>query len=107
MISFQMLRPALLSALFPYTTLFRSRVTTPQAGEAESAIELYLAAHAREAAQSRAPRITVTWDNAEILEVVAGFAAFSGCTIVVSNGCVGKVSAEIKRHPCDLACLAV
>jgi len=26
----------------------------------------------REAAQSRAPRITVTWDNAEILEVVAG-----------------------------------
>ena len=35
-----------------------ARVTTPQASEAESAIDQYLAAHAREAAQSRAPRIT-------------------------------------------------
>src|SRR5256886_15610815 len=84
-----------------------ARVTTPQAGEAESAIELYLAAHAREAAQSRAPRITVTWDNAEILEVVAGFAAFSGRTIVVSKGVAGKVSAEIKNQPWDLAFNAV
>ena len=84
-----------------------ARVTTPQAGEAESAIELYLAAHAREAAQSRAPRITVTWDNAEIMEVVAGFAAFSGRTIVVSKGVAGKVSAEIKNQPWDLAFNAV
>ena len=84
-----------------------ARVTTPQAGEAESAIDLYLAAHAREAAQSRAPRITVTWDNAEIMEVVAGFAAFSGRTIVVSKGVAGKVSAEIKNQPWDLAFNAV
>ena len=84
-----------------------ARVTTPQAGEAESAIELYLAAHAREAAQSRAPRITVTWDNAEIIEVVAGFAAFSGRTIVVSKGVAGKVSAEVKNQPWDLAFNAV
>jgi len=83
------------------------RVTTPQASEAESAIDLYLAAHAREAAQSRAPRITVTWDNAEIMEVVAGFAAFSGRTIVVSKGVAGKVSAEIKNQPWDLAFNAV
>src|SRR2546425_10311979 len=84
-----------------------ARVTTPQASEAESAIEQYLAAHAREAAQSRAPRITVTWDNAEIMEVVAGFAAFSGRTIVVSKGVAGKVSAEIKNQPWDLAFNAV
>ncbi len=84
-----------------------ARVTTPQAGEAESAIDQYLAAHAREAAQSRAPRITVTWDNAEIMEVVAGFAAFSGRTIVVSKGVAGKVSAEIKNQPWDLAFNAV
>src|SRR5256886_5771805 len=82
-------------------------VTTPQASEAESAIDQYLAAHAREAAQSRAPRITVTWDNAEIIEVVAGFAAFSGRTIVVSKGVAGKVSAEIKNQPWDLAFNAV
>src|SRR5213594_4168545 len=84
-----------------------ARVTTPQAGEAESAIDQYLAAHAREAAQSRAPRITVTWDNAEIPEVVAGLAAFSGRTIVVSKGVAGKVSAEIKNQPWDLAFNAV
>src|SRR5438132_10410568 len=84
-----------------------ARVTTPQASEAESAIEQYLAAHAREAAQSRAPRITVTWDNAEIMEVVAGFAAFSGRTIVVSKGVAGKVSAEVKNQPWDLAFNAV
>src|SRR3989441_190487 len=84
-----------------------ARVTTPQASEAESAIDQYLAAHAREAAQSRAPRITVTWDNAEIMEVVAGFAAFSGRTIVVSKGVAGKVSAEIKNQPWDLAFNAV
>ncbi len=84
-----------------------ARVTTPQASEAESAIDQYLATHAREAAQSRAPRITVTWDNAEIMEVVAGFAAFSGRTIVVSKGVAGKVSAEIKNQPWDLAFNAV
>src|SRR5437870_3358865 len=84
-----------------------ARVTTPQASEAESAIEQYLAAHAREAAPSRAPRITGTWDNAEIMEVVAGFAAFSGRTIVVSKGVAGKVSAEIKNQPWDLAFNAV
>src|SRR5436853_2110074 len=84
-----------------------ARVTTPQASEAESAIEQYLAAHAREAAQSRAPRITVTWDNAEIMEVVAGCAAFSGRTIVVSKGVAGKVSAEVKNQPWDLAFNAV
>src|SRR2546425_1263762 len=84
-----------------------ARVTTPQASEAESAIDQYLATHAREAAQSRAPRITVTWDNAEVMEVVAGFAAFSGRTIVVSKGVAGKVSAEIKNQPWDLAFNAV
>ena len=49
----------------------------------------------------------MTWDNAEIIEVVAGFAAFSGRTIVVSKGVAGKVSAEIKNQPWDLAFNAV
>src|SRR3989442_766838 len=80
-----------------------ARVTTPQAGEAESAIGQYLAAHAPEAAQSPAPRITVTWDHGEILDVVARVAAFSGRTIVVSKGVAGKVSAEIQNPPSDLA----
>src|SRR5256712_7484935 len=84
-----------------------ARVTTPQASEAESAIEQYLAAHAREAAQSRAPRITVTRDNAEIMEGVAGVAAFSGRNIVVSKGVEGEVSAVVQNTPSDLAFNAV
>jgi type IV pilus assembly protein PilQ len=67
----------------------------------------YLAAHARESAQSRAPRITVRWDDADIQDVVAGFAAFSGRTIVVAKGVSGKVTAEVKNQPWDLAFAAV
>lgn len=83
-----------------------ARVTTPRAA-APQAIGEYLAGHAREAAQSQAPRITVQWDGADIDDVVAGFAAFSGRTIVVSKGITGKVTAEIKNQPWDLAFAAV
>jgi len=63
--------------------------------------------HAGEAQQSQAPRINVTWDNASIEDVVAGFAAFSGRTIVISKGITGNVTAEIKNQPWDLAFKAV
>jgi type IV pilus assembly protein PilQ len=94
-------------AAAPATTTAAARVTTPRASDAPQTIDQYLAAHARDAQQSRAPRITVTWDNADILEVVAGFATFSGRTIVVSKGVAGRVSAEIKNQPWDLAFNAV
>jgi len=84
-----------------------ARVTTPVASGAALSIEQYLAEHAKESAQSQAPRITATWDNADIGEVVAGFAAFSGRTIVLSKGVTGRVSAEIKNQPWDLAFNAV
>src|SRR2546422_9646174 len=66
-------------------------------------IQQYLAAHASEGAQSQAPRITVRWDDADIQDVTAGFAAFSGRTIVVAKDVKGKVTAEIKNQPWDLA----
>src|SRR5947207_2593487 len=84
-----------------------ARVAPPAAGGAELSIDAYLAAHAREGEQSQAPRITVTWDNSDIREVVAGFAAFSGRTIVLSKDIKGTVSAEIKNQPWDLAFAAV
>jgi type IV pilus assembly protein PilQ len=71
------------------------------------AINEYLAEHAKESEQSQAARITVTWDNADLREVVAGFAAFSGRTIILSKDISGKVSAEIKNQPWDLALHAV
>ena len=84
-----------------------ARVAAPAASGPELSIDAYLAAHARESEQSQAPRITVTWDNSDIREVVAGFAAFSGRTIVLSKDVKGTVSAEIKNQPWDLAFAAV
>lgn len=53
------------------------------------------------------PRITVTWDNAEIGDVIAGFAAFSGRTIILGKDVKGTVSAEIKNQPWPQAFAAV
>jgi len=83
-----------------------ARVTTPTPAQPVS-IEAYLAAHRAEAAQSQAARITVQWDNAGIEDVVAGFAAFSGRTIILGKDIKGTVTAEIKNQPWDLAMNAV
>ncbi len=83
-----------------------ARVTTPVLGRSMS-IEEYLATHRAEAAQSQAPRITVQWDNASIEDVIAGFAAFSGRTIILAKDVKGNVTAEIKNQPWDLALNAV
>ncbi len=84
-----------------------ARVAAPAPSGDEETIDAYLAAHAKESEQSQAPRITVTWDNADFREVVAGFAAFSGRTIIISKDVKGNVSAEIKNQPWDLAFAAV
>jgi type IV pilus assembly protein PilQ len=83
-----------------------ARVRTPTVGRPMT-IDEYLATHRNEALQSQAPRITVQWDQADIEDVVAGFAAFSGRTIIISRGVSGKVTAEIKNQPWDLAFNAV
>jgi type IV pilus assembly protein PilQ len=82
-------------------------VATPAQSGDGLTIDAYLEAHAKESSQSQAARITVTWDNADLREVVAGFAAFSGRTIIVSKDVKGQVSAEIKNQPWDLAFNAV
>ncbi len=82
-------------------------VTMPEQSGPALSIDEFFATHAKESAQSQAPRITVTWDNADLREVVAGFAAFSGRTIVLSKDLKGSVSAEIKNQPWDLAFNAV
>lgn len=53
------------------------------------------------------PRITVTWDRASIADVVAGFAAFSGRTIVLGKDVKGEVTAEIKDQPWHMAFTAI
>ena len=83
-----------------------ARVRTYSVGRPMS-IDEYLATHRNEALQSPAPRITVQWDAASIEDVVAGFAAFSGRTIIIGKGITGTVTAEIKNQPWDLAFNAV
>jgi len=83
-----------------------ARVVSPTVG-AVGSVDDYLRMHRTDAMQSQAPRITVQWDGATIQDVVAGFAAFSGRTIVVGKGITGQVTAEVKNQPWDLAFNAV
>lgn len=83
-----------------------ARVSTPKPGRPMTIAE-YLATHRSDAETSQAPRITVQWDGASIQDVTAGFAAFSGRTIVVGKGVEGTVTAEVKNQPWDLAFNAV
>ena len=59
------------------------------------------------APQRQEPRITVTWDKAEISDVVSGFAALSGRTIVLGKGVTGQVTAEIRDKPWSQAFQAI
>jgi type IV pilus assembly protein PilQ len=59
------------------------------------------------ATSTEEPRITVVWDRASIADVVAGFAAFSGRTIILGKDIKGEVSAEIKNQPWPQAFQAI
>ena len=56
---------------------------------------------------SEEPRITVVWDRANIADVVAGFAAFSGRTVILGKDIKGEVTAEIKNQPWPQAFQAI
>lgn len=53
------------------------------------------------------PRITVTYQEADIRDVISAFAVFSGRTIVVGKGVSGTVSAEVRDQPWDVALRAI
>nr|MBA3893076.1 AMIN domain-containing protein [Gemmatimonadales bacterium] len=53
------------------------------------------------------PRLTVNWDRASIADVVAGFAAFSGRTIIIGKDVKGEVTAEVKNQPWPMAFQAI
>jgi type IV pilus assembly protein PilQ len=58
-----------------------------------------------QASQQR--RITITWEDADIADVLATFAEYSGRTIVRGKAVTGTVSAEIKDQPWDVAMKAI
>ena len=53
------------------------------------------------------PRITVSWENADIRDVIAQFAAYSGRTIIVNKDVQATVTAEIIDKPWDVAMRAI
>src|SRR6266566_3515456 len=59
------------------------------------------------AQQSQQPPITVTFQDTDIRDVIASFAAFSGRTIVVGKDVNGTVTAEVKNQPWDVALRAI
>lgn len=56
-----------------------------------------------EVQQAQQPTITVTYDSASVADVIAGFAAFSGRSIVLGKDVRGTVTAEIRNQPWDVA----
>jgi type IV pilus assembly protein PilQ len=57
--------------------------------------------------QSQARTITITWEDANIADVLATFAEIGGRTIVRGKAVTGTVSAEIKNQPWDVAMKAI
>jgi type IV pilus assembly protein PilQ len=53
------------------------------------------------------PRITVSWNNASIEEVVAGFQGVSGLSIIIGKGVSARVTAEIVDKPWTEAFYAI
>jgi type IV pilus assembly protein PilQ len=53
------------------------------------------------------PRITVVWDRANVADVISGFAAFSGRTIILGKDIKGEVTAEVKNQPWPQAFQAI
>ncbi len=53
------------------------------------------------------PRITIAWEKADIHDVLAAFAAFSGRTIIPSKDVQGTITAEITNQPWDVALRAI
>ncbi|HEY6948949.1 MAG TPA: AMIN domain-containing protein, partial [Gemmatimonadales bacterium] len=83
----------------------KDAVTTPPARDPE--VLLNRPASVTPLFRTQQPRITVTWDKASIADVVAGFAAFSGRTIILGKDIKGEVTAEIKNQPWDQAFQAI
>ena len=98
----------------PTTTQTASAGTVAE-NESNDANRVYaptVAAAARErltfnAQRSQQPRITVTYQNSDIRDVIAAFATFSGRTIVIGKDVQGTVTAEIKDQPWDVALQAI
>ena len=88
----------------------------PAPSRAAAPVRVATAAGAEEATLSRVigrtqqrpvPRLTVSWNNATIEEVIAGFQAVSGRSIIIGKGVSAKVNADIVDQPWPEALFAI
>jgi type IV pilus assembly protein PilQ len=79
------------------------------APKAESAQASYSpgAPFRQQQARPQQPRMSIAWDQANIREVIAAFAAYSGRTIIVGKDVEATVTAEIIDQPWDVAMRAI
>ena len=57
--------------------------------------------------RSTQPRITVTYQDADIRDVISAFATFAGRTIVTGRDVTGTITAEVRNQPWDVALRAI
>jgi len=62
---------------------------------------------ARSSGAQERPRVTVTYQDADIRDVIAAFAEFSGRTIILGKDVAGSITAEIRNQPWDVALRAI
>lgn len=94
----------------PAIALARAVPATPDAAAASSNYPESMASRAnpnRVPQQRAEPRISASWDGAAIADVVSGFSALSGRTIVLGKGVTGTVTAEIRDKPWSQAFQAI
>jgi type IV pilus assembly protein PilQ len=84
-----------------------SRSATPKVSEPRREPTLGTSRFVSMQQRSQQPRITIAWENADIHDVLAAFAAFSGRTIIPAKDVTGNVTAEISNQPWDVAMRAI
>ena len=93
----------------PAVALAKAAPASPDAPAASTSYPESMArANTNRVPQQRAePRISASWDGAAIADVVSGFSALSGRTIVLGKGVTGTVTAEIRDKPWSQAFQAI
>ena len=91
----------------PVRETTESRTPTAKVSEPRREPTLGTSRFAAMQQRSQQPRITIAWENADIHDVLAAFAAFSGRTIIPAKEVMGNVTAEISNQPWDVAMRAI
>lgn len=89
------------------TEIVEGRTPAPKVSEPRGEPSLGSSRFTEMQQRSQQPRITIAWENADIHDVLAAFAAFSGRTIIPAKDVTGTVTAEISNQPWDVAMRAI